>query len=70
MSEGVTDMADSSDTPLLLRTISSDNETNATPPSLRKLQTQVSFVAFDNIYYLWLSGDTLFKLYLCLIRIS
>lgn len=45
MSEGVTDMADSSDTPLLLRTISSDNETNATPPSLRKLQTQESNIS-------------------------
>lgn len=41
-SDTVSDLADSSDTPLLLRTISSDTEASATPPSLRKLQHQES----------------------------
>ncbi|XP_063892123.1 active breakpoint cluster region-related protein isoform X4 [Helicoverpa armigera] len=40
--ETVSDLADSSDTPLLLRTISSDTEASATPPALRKLHTQES----------------------------
>ncbi|PZC81462.1 hypothetical protein B5X24_HaOG212667 [Helicoverpa armigera] len=39
--ETVSDLADSSDTPLLLRTISSDTEASATPPALRKLHTQL-----------------------------
>ncbi|KAL0838743.1 hypothetical protein ABMA28_016797 [Loxostege sticticalis] len=39
-SEAGTELADSSDTPLLLRTISSDTEVSATPPALRKLQHQ------------------------------
>ncbi|GBP69338.1 Breakpoint cluster region protein [Eumeta japonica] len=37
-----TDQAESSDTPLLLRTISSDTDASATPPALRKLQHQES----------------------------
>ncbi|XP_073956741.1 rho GTPase activating protein at 1A isoform X1 [Choristoneura fumiferana] len=36
------ELADSSDTPLFLRTISSDTEASATPPALRKLQHQES----------------------------
>ncbi|CAG4987198.1 unnamed protein product [Parnassius apollo] len=40
-SEAGSELADSSDTPLLLRTISSETETSATPPLLRKLQHQV-----------------------------
>ncbi|KAL4715462.1 hypothetical protein ACJJTC_015365 [Scirpophaga incertulas] len=40
-SESGTELTDSSDTPLLLRTISSDTEASATPPTLRKLQQQV-----------------------------
>ncbi|XP_063383871.1 active breakpoint cluster region-related protein [Cydia fagiglandana] len=40
--EANTELADSSDTPLLLRTISSDTEASATPPALRKLQHQES----------------------------
>ncbi|XP_037294448.1 active breakpoint cluster region-related protein isoform X2 [Manduca sexta] len=39
-SESGTELGDSSDTPLLLRTISSDTDTSATPPTIRKLQTQ------------------------------
>ncbi|CAB3261568.1 unnamed protein product [Arctia plantaginis] len=41
-SDTVSELADSSDTPLFLRTISSDTEASATPPALRKLQTQES----------------------------
>lgn len=41
-SETSSELADSSDTPLLLRTISSDTEAGATPPVLRKLQHQVN----------------------------
>ncbi|KAJ8722155.1 hypothetical protein PYW08_004557 [Mythimna loreyi] len=41
-SDTVSELADSSDTPLLLRTISSDTEASATPPALRKLHTQES----------------------------
>ncbi|CAH2262847.1 jg9220 [Pararge aegeria aegeria] len=41
-SETSSELADSSDTPLLLRTISSDTEAGATPPVLRKLQHQVT----------------------------
>ncbi|RVE50864.1 hypothetical protein evm_004431 [Chilo suppressalis] len=41
-SEAGSELADSSDTPLLLRTISSDTEASATPPALRKLQHQES----------------------------
>ncbi|XP_075978308.1 rho GTPase activating protein at 1A isoform X1 [Anticarsia gemmatalis] len=41
-SDTVSDLADSSDTPLLLRTISSDTEASATPPALRKLHTTES----------------------------
>ncbi|XP_063364398.1 active breakpoint cluster region-related protein [Cydia amplana] len=40
--EANTELVDSSDTPLLLRTISSDTEASATPPALRKLQHQES----------------------------
>ncbi|XP_063536599.1 active breakpoint cluster region-related protein [Cydia strobilella] len=40
--EANTELVDSSDTPLLLRTISSDAEASATPPALRKLQHQES----------------------------
>ncbi|CAH0715454.1 unnamed protein product, partial [Brenthis ino] len=40
-SETSSELADSSDTPLLLRTISSDTEASATPPVLKKLQHQV-----------------------------
>ncbi|XP_013164778.1 PREDICTED: active breakpoint cluster region-related protein isoform X2 [Papilio xuthus] len=40
--EAGAELADSSDTPLLLRTISSDTEASATPPVLRKLQHQES----------------------------
>ncbi|XP_032516984.2 active breakpoint cluster region-related protein isoform X1 [Danaus plexippus] len=39
------ELADSSDTPLLLRTISSDTEASATPPVLRKLQQQESIIS-------------------------
>ncbi|CAH2096097.1 unnamed protein product [Euphydryas editha] len=42
-SETSSELADSSDTPLLLRTISSDTEAGATPPVLRKLQHQVCY---------------------------
>ncbi|XP_047991212.1 active breakpoint cluster region-related protein [Leguminivora glycinivorella] len=42
VNEANTELADSSDTPLLLRTISSDTEASATPPALRKLQHQES----------------------------
>ncbi|CAH0691920.1 unnamed protein product [Spodoptera exigua] len=41
-SDTASELADSSDTPLLLRTISSDTEASATPPALRKLHTQES----------------------------
>ncbi|XP_050554471.1 active breakpoint cluster region-related protein isoform X2 [Spodoptera frugiperda] len=41
-SDTPSELADSSDTPLLLRTISSDTEASATPPALRKLHTQES----------------------------
>ncbi|KAJ0176553.1 hypothetical protein K1T71_007732 [Dendrolimus kikuchii] len=41
-SESGNDLADSSDTPLLLRTISSDTEASSTPPALRRLQNQES----------------------------
>ncbi|XP_049873106.1 active breakpoint cluster region-related protein isoform X2 [Pectinophora gossypiella] len=41
-SEAGSELADSSDTPLLLRTISSDTEASNTPPALRKLHTQES----------------------------
>ncbi|XP_053609190.1 active breakpoint cluster region-related protein isoform X2 [Plodia interpunctella] len=41
-SEVGSELVDSTDTPLLLRAISSDTEASATPPVLRKLQTQES----------------------------
>ncbi|KAJ2949180.1 hypothetical protein O0L34_g6122 [Tuta absoluta] len=41
-SDAGSELADSSDTPLLLRTISSDTDASNTPPALRKLQNQVS----------------------------
>ncbi|CAG9786811.1 unnamed protein product [Diatraea saccharalis] len=41
-SEAGSELADSSDTPLLLRAISSDTEASATPPALRKLHHQES----------------------------
>ncbi|XP_048478633.1 active breakpoint cluster region-related protein isoform X5 [Plutella xylostella] len=41
-SEAGSELADSSDTPLFLRTISSDTDASATPPALRKLHTQES----------------------------
>ncbi|XP_060803118.1 active breakpoint cluster region-related protein [Amyelois transitella] len=41
-SEVASELVDSTDTPLLLRAISSDTEASATPPALRKLQTQES----------------------------
>ncbi|XP_026499559.1 active breakpoint cluster region-related protein isoform X2 [Vanessa tameamea] len=44
-SETSSELADSSDTPLLLRTISSDTEASATPPVLRKLQHQESNIS-------------------------
>ncbi|XP_045772789.1 active breakpoint cluster region-related protein isoform X2 [Maniola jurtina] len=44
-SETSSELADSSDTPLLLRTISSDTEAGATPPVLRKLQHQESNIS-------------------------
>ncbi|XP_045448294.1 active breakpoint cluster region-related protein [Melitaea cinxia] len=44
-SETSSELADSSDTPLLLRTISSDTEASATPPVLRKLQHQESSIS-------------------------
>ncbi|XP_026327721.1 active breakpoint cluster region-related protein isoform X2 [Hyposmocoma kahamanoa] len=41
-SESGSELADSSDTPLFLRTLSSDTEASATPPVLRKMQHQDS----------------------------
>ncbi|CAK1551163.1 unnamed protein product [Leptosia nina] len=41
-SETSSELAESSDTPLLLRTISSDTEASATPPVLRKLHQRMS----------------------------
>lgn len=50
-SETSSELADSSDTPLLLRTISSDTEASATPPVLRKLQHQVSLIISSGSTY-------------------